>query len=366
MSLEIDYSLATKVLNDSLKRCSKNPVTSCLIKDTIDFVLNGKNCLTYRYIMFTALLAKAVNPNIDILSLQVQDSSSGSYDPRTLAKKVVFPFQKDLLGNILDGSNIDPLVNNPGRSPRLTKNNRVAKGDPKKALGLLCDNLIAVNNVEDAKACIDYIVSVLIAEKASRDAKRVEINEAIRDKGMFSVQLFLDDLLNQGFGGSALVIATTVIYKFLFKSDEYTVEPHPVNQSGSSSRQFSDLDVFKCEKPFMGTELKDKPFTSSEVAHAAEMAYQAKASSLLFIAGRQSTIDAQPQTYFAEAKKEYAEKGMYVGITSIDSLMDIAFASHMEENPSDLMNAIISVSEEIGAIEAQIWIYKKMSEWISS
>ncbi len=366
MSFVVDRSLATKLLNDSLKRCLENPVTICPIKDTIDFVMTGKKCLTYRYIMLTALLAKAVNPSIDILSLQVQDDSDGSYDPRTLAKEVVFPFQKNLLGNILDGSNPDPLVNNPGRSPRLTKQNRVAKGDTKKALFLLCDSLITINNVKDATSCVDYIVSMLLSEKASRDAERAKIEDVARDQGMFSIQRFLNELLNQGFGGAALVIATTVIYKILFKSDHFTIKPHPVNQSGTSSQQFSDLDVFKDGEPFMGTELKDKPFTADEVAHAAETAYQAKASSLLFVAGRQSAIDAQPQTYFAEAKKEYAEKGMYVGVTSIDSLMDIVFASHMEENPSDLVTEITRVSEEIGAIEAQIWVYKQMNELMSS
>ena len=73
MSQEIDRSAATKLLNESLNRCSNKPVSSCLIKDTIDFVLAGNYCLTYRYIMFTALVAKAVNPAIDVLSLQAQD-----------------------------------------------------------------------------------------------------------------------------------------------------------------------------------------------------------------------------------------------------------------------------------------------------
>ena len=87
-------------------------------------------------------------------------------------KDVVFQFQKTLLGNVLDGSNNDPLVNKPGRFERLSKNNPTAGGDPAKALYLLCDDLPKVKSCEDACICVDYIVSFLLARKAERDSKR--------------------------------------------------------------------------------------------------------------------------------------------------------------------------------------------------
>ena len=76
MAIDVDKSVATKLLNTSYLKCSKAPVTDCSIKETVDFVMSGKNCLTYRYIMLTALLAKAVDPSIDILSLQAKDTTS--------------------------------------------------------------------------------------------------------------------------------------------------------------------------------------------------------------------------------------------------------------------------------------------------
>ena len=123
----------------SLRRVKSDPQLLCPIKPTIDFVLSGKNCLTYRYILLTALTAKATNENIDILSLQAGDESDGAYDARSLCSRVVYKFQKDFLDDVLDGSNEDPLVNNPGRHPRLSKENKSAGGDPKKALYALCD-----------------------------------------------------------------------------------------------------------------------------------------------------------------------------------------------------------------------------------
>lgn len=363
MAIDINKSVATKLLNSSFLRCSKQPVTTCPIQDTIDFVMAGRNCLTYRYIMFTALLAKAVDPNVDILSLQAKDKSNGAYDARTLAKDVIFQFQKNLLGNVLDGSNNDPLVNKPGRFERLSKSNPVAGGDPAKALHFLCDNLPKVKSCEDACLCVDYIVSILLAKKAMRDSKRKDLDEVTKNMGLFNARQFMSNLLDQGFGGSALVIVTTAIYSLLFGDEEYKIVPHPVNQASTSKRQFSDLDLIKDGKPYMGTELKDKPFTSFDVDHAAETAFNAGASSLLFIAGRQSTFASQPPTYFVDAQKKYAQKGMYVGVTSIDSLIDIVFASHMDMNPIHLLDNICSTAESIGALEAQIWIYEHMASY---
>lgn len=361
MAIDVDKSVATKMLNASYLMCLKTPVTTCPIKETIDFVMAGKNCLTYRYIMFTALVAKAVDPAVDILSLQAKDKSEGAYDARSLAKDVVFRFQKTILGNVLDGSNNDPLVNKPGRFERLRKENPAAGGDPKKALRLLCDSLPKIQTREDARVCVDYIVSMLLSEKVARDSKRAAFVEVAENLGIFNVQQFMSNLLNQGFGGSALVIVTTAIYHLLFDGEEYRIIAHPVNQSGTSKLQFSDLDLFKDGSPFLGTELKDKPFTSSDVDHAAETASQAGASSLLFVAGRQSTFASQPPTYFMQAREKYLKKGMFVGVTSIDCLMDIAFASNMGMNPTHLLDVISQTAEDIGALEAQMWIYEHMA-----
>lgn len=361
MAIDIDKSAAIRLLNEIYIECLKSPVTDCAIRETIDFVMHGRNCLTYRYILCTALLAKATEPSADILSLQARDKSEGAYDARSLAKDVVFRFQKTMLGNILDGANSDPLVNKPGRFERLDKRNPVAGGDPKKALHMLCENLPDVQTDAQARECIGYIISLLLKEKAMKDSQKIKVAEAVRDMEMFTVCDFIGDLLDQGFGGASLVIAVTAVYHLIYNDDEYSIVPHPVNQAGSSRRQFSDLDLLRDGKPFLGTELKDKPFTASDVDHAAETAFRAGARGLLFVAGRQSSFASQPPGYFMQAKEKYRKRGMYVGVTSIDSLIDIVFSSHMDMNSSHVMNVIAETAENIGAIEAQMWIYSHMS-----
>ncbi len=365
MAIDIDKSVATKLLNESYKSCLNIPVMGCVIKDAVDFVMEGKNCLTYRYIMFTALLAKAVDSGIDILSLQAGDSSVGAYDARSLASKVVYPFQKSMLGNVLDGANSDPLVNKPGRFLRLDKTNAAAGGDPKKALELLCDNLPKVSNNLEARNCVDYIVSLLINEKAARDTQQALLEGVAAKLSIFHIREFLGELLDKGFGGSALVIVTAVLYHLEFADDCYRISAHPVNQSGVSKRQFSDLDLFRDENPYIATELKDKPFSSSDVEHAAETAYKAGAKSLLFVAGRLSTFASQPPTYFDNVRKKYADKGMFVGVTSIDNFLDTVLSSHIDLDVAHIIDVAAKIAEDIGALEAQMWVYERMTKGFS-
>lgn len=185
MAVDIDKVEATRLLNDSYVSCVRVQVASCPIQQAIDLVMGGKNCLTYRYIMLTALVAKAVDPRVDVLSLQAAH---------------------------------------------------------------------------------------------------------------------------------------------------------------------------------MGTELKDKPFTSADVSRAAERAFAAGAGSLLFVAGRQSSFATQPPSYFSRAREKYAHRGMYVGLASIDSLMDVVLASHMDADASTLFEDARRAAEEIGALEAQLWIYRRIAE----
>ncbi len=361
MAIEIDKTAATKILQDSYTRCTATLVNTCAIRETIDFLLRGKNCLTYRYILFTALVAKATNRSADILSLQAGGRSKGAYDARSLAAKVVYPFQLAMLGNILDGSNNDPLVNKPARFERLSPDNHPAAGDPQTALEALCRDLPKVKTPAQAQASLDYLVSRLIVQRRERDANEAKLESTAQDLGLFAARELLSELLDQGFGGAALAIVATALLRLQFKIQEgFAVRPHPVNQSGKSKRQFSDLDVTQDGKPFLGVELKDRPFTEIDVGRAADMALAAGAASLLFVAGRLSSFAQQPPTYFAAARCRFAKRGLNIGLASIDALMDALFAFHAGFDPSTLLTAVRETSEEIGAVEAQMWIYKKL------
>ena len=65
------------------------------------------------------------------------------------------------------------------------------------------------------------------------------------------------------------------------------VSSHPANQSGASSNEVADVDVFEADgkTPRHCAEAKDKPFTRADVDHAASKVAEAGHSGLIFIYG---------------------------------------------------------------------------------
>lgn len=361
MALDVNQLDAGRVLRESFERVSGQLQNGCPIAATVDSTMNGKGCLTYQYILLTALVAKLANPNIDMLSLQVDDTSDGAYAPRTLCKDVIYPFQKQILFNALDGSNADPLVNKPARYLRLSKTN-AARGDGKVVLDQLCDALPTLTNPSDVRDTLDYMMSKLLIIARENKERRAAVSNSVKDTNTQELYAFLSDLLDQGFGGAALVLASYALFLIQFPTESgYNIIPHPVNQSGASSRQRSDLDIELNGEPFLGVELKDKSFTSDDVARASDTAMSSGLKSLLFVSGRHAGIASIP-TYFSEVRKRYASKGFSAGVIEIDELMDFIIASHPNSiNATQILSAVYDCVSTIGGtVETQTWIYARL------
>ena len=225
MALSVDQLTAGKVLGQSYERVLAHPRTSCPIAETVDTTMKGKGCLTYQYILLTALVAKLVNPQIDMLSLQVDDVSEGAYAPRSLCKDVIYPFQKQILFNALDGSNPDPLVNKPARFLRLSKAN-AARGDGKTVLYHLCDALPSLKAAKDVQDTLDYMMSKLLVVAKENEERQKTVKYSIQNANVQELHEFLSDLLDQGFGGAALVLAAYALCLIQFPpKNEYKLIP---------------------------------------------------------------------------------------------------------------------------------------------
>lgn len=361
MALEVNQLRAGAILRESHERVCREPQTTCPIAEAVDATMAGKGCLTYRYVLLTALVAKLTNPAIDILSLQVDDPSDGAYAPRTLCSEVVYPFQRQILFNAVGGTNSDPLVNKPARYPRLSKDNK-ARGDGRIVLDLLCDALPTLTDIASLQQTLDYMMSKLFIIAEENRQQRAEVGVTVEGTGFRELYEFLSDLLDQGFGGAALVLATYALFRIHFPAEEgYRIIPHPVNQSGASSRQRSDIDIELNGRPFLGCEAKDKPFTSGDVTRAAETAITSGLQSLLFVSGRHSGVQS-PATYFSEPRKAYARRGFAVGVIDIDELMDFVLVTHMEDlDATQTLSAVYDCITEIGGTaETQTWVYSKL------
>lgn len=269
-----------KCYNEALSFTSKERT---VFDDCIDIVLSS-NHKTFKYILFTELLAKATDSSIDPLSLQKGDTSPGAYDARSLCHKVIVPFEKTMLNKVLGGSN-EPFLNKPARFPRLDPSNPVRKGNDKELLDMLCTNLPSITTSEIANQELIYFLHKLITLREEKERDRIF---SIPSRSNSAVKLFefIMEFLKESLEGETLVLSVAGLYHLLYLDMPNTlVEVHPVNEAGSSSKEVSDLDIYQNGKLKVANELKDKHYTEMDVRHAVDKVIEAGGSQMFFIEG---------------------------------------------------------------------------------
>ncbi|WP_276282657.1 restriction endonuclease, SacI family [Halorussus caseinilyticus] len=120
----VDNSEAKELLNQEWNRVLNNDqntyVEDGFVRQKIGEVLNASQ-LTYKYILTTNILAKAVNPRIHYRAMQAQWDHPGAYNARSLGHDVLVEWEKDH-GERLGGSN-EPFLNKPARYPNFSMEN---------------------------------------------------------------------------------------------------------------------------------------------------------------------------------------------------------------------------------------------------
>lgn len=300
--------LANSILNDAFKIASSEGYSPCsAISEQISTILHS-NHLTFRYILVNALLAKATLSDINILCLQKKSLLPGAYDARSLCHKVLVPFERDYLNGALGRSN-EPFLNKPARFPELSLGNAVRRGTDSELLYLLYTTLPTLNTKQDAFSALTDALYYLIAIGKNNDSiYSIEQNSKISPH---TVELFMEDLLKESFGGECLALAIGTMMNLLCKSSSHddVVKVHVVNQSGASSNEISDIDVYRNNKILYTIEAKDKSFSPEDVEHAFSKVAQSGYNKLMFITGPRATLTSGS---FDELIEKASSAGVYL------------------------------------------------------
>lgn len=241
---KVDKEKAEKVL----RMANEKPVyQDDTIGASIDSILRGSH-KTYRYVLVTSLLAKSTNKDVDILSLQAKDDSSGAYDARSLCHKVIVPFERSTYPNSLGGSN-EPFLNKPARFQRLAKTNAVRSGNDSETL----ESLIKIlSEIQTKKQAFKYLSSALcslrdiyseIEEKYS--IPDLEIEDEANPQSILD---YVNTLIKNSFEGEMCPLVVAAIEHLYYKGEK-TVVPHKVNESGASSKEVGDIDIQVSQVP---------------------------------------------------------------------------------------------------------------------
>lgn len=287
-----NLALAKIILTDKFNKVQKKrtsvPVTIKTYSHFLTSIYRG-NHKTYKYILFTALLAKtAFKDEIDPLSLQEgKGVRVGSYDARSLAHKAVVPFERRFLNNALGGSN-EPFLNKPARFPTIDKNNPVRAGKDKEKLILLVDNLAHLSNCQ-AEVWLEESLNILL-DIAEENNQKYKTNIELPNEIDLIQNLFLD-LTKENFGGEMLTLSLGALMSLLL-TNNYTIEVHKINQSGASSKEVGDIDIFLNNEIAYSMEAKSKDFALQDVEHAVRKAKDYGLHSFFFIYNH-TTIDKE-------------------------------------------------------------------------
>lgn len=311
---------------------------------------------TYRYVLVTGLLSKAVNNDVDPLSLQAKDTSMGAYDARTIAHFVLVPFEREYLPNSLGNSN-EPYLNKPARFKRLSLDNAVRQG---KDRAILAKTIVILSAMDTQRKALKYLKSALaVMESVSREFnKKYEIDESGIDVNQ-TTQSVLDCIFcltnNPCEGEICPIIISTIESFYLPKS--YEVIAHKVNESGSSSKEVGDIDIVNGKKNVITSiEVKDKDFTKEDVEHAIRKFRQAGLERALFVYGKKVNFD---QTEVYQLAARYGRIGCYCSVISV---LDYARLRLFAIDNIDLRSFAVRMLQEakkIGAKDSTI-------EWIKS
>jgi hypothetical protein len=354
---DVDIKTAALILDTALGEAK---LQHDEIANAISGILQGSH-KTYRYVLVNALIAKATNPAINILSLQKGDGRNGKYDARSLCHKVLVPFEKIKLPGCLGNSN-EPFLNKPARFVSLSVNNAVRKGADREILNTLIENL---PKIETSKQAYKYLCSAMAVMKENHEEylKKYSIGDVLIDVSEFS-QLVLDyiyDLTDYPLEGEIAPLIVSELEQ-MYVGKDYKVVPHKVNESGSSSKEVGDIDIFDSEGNLVNSiEVKEKNFAEQDVIHAISKFRHANLTSSMFIYGKNVEFD-EKAVY--EALKKIGREGHFCCLISILNYAKMRISELKEVTIREFVTGLLKFSKAINATDNTIETIKEIAQTI--
>jgi len=240
-----------------------NPPTPLADKKLIALI---QGCLTskiktYHYVLPTQLLAKAVDPTLNAHSIQTAYDSPGAFDARTVAHKVIVPF--DQANHRVLGGSPESYVNNPVRVPAITaeyRSQQKNRADWDKLIAVLD----AVEGVDD-QGFTQRVFDQVLFEIYRLLADVTVIYPTPNRISLQGIQKLLDAYLATSSGGERIEAVTTALFQTIGEEfglfDE--VKREKVNAADASSGMLADIECWSGGRIVLLIEVKDRALTLS-------------------------------------------------------------------------------------------------------
>ncbi|WP_436924911.1 restriction endonuclease, SacI family [Halosimplex amylolyticum] len=294
MSKEVDYDEAEDLLRETWREVTNSDesayVDEYIIKQGLREVIHAEKygTRTFKYILVTNVLAKAVNPDVHALALQDQSDLEGSFNSGGLATDVVTDWEKDN-GERLGGSN-EPRTNSVYyRQSELNTDYTVRNDDIYQTLIRILDELQERSEAGELDP-IDMLRQTLY-EVSKLEPTTVSYTNP-PNVSYQELRTTIEEYLTQSDLGERLAAVTAGVldaqYFFADKEDIYIKVDH-VNVADENSNAAGDIEVFETEDEenlLQAAEVKDKPATKSDIQHSISTGREHELEEYLFVAGQ--------------------------------------------------------------------------------
>ena len=148
----------------------------------------------------------------------------------------------------------------------------------------------------------------------------------------------------------------------MYLGTNYTVRPHNVNESGASSKEVGDIDVYDKEDSLVySIEVKDKTFTKHDVVHAITKFKNAGLTTSMFVYGKNVTFEEQEVFKYL---KEVGREGHYCCLISILNYAKLRICDLKELTVRDFVNGLLKFAKVINAKDDTVNIIKDIANKI--
>jgi hypothetical protein len=345
--INVDHQAALRTLENAAALArQKGYVPASRFKAHIAGIVTGTH-LTYRYILVTGLLAKATDERANPLSLQAGADLDGAYDARSLCHSVVVAHEARLLDNGLGGSN-EPYLNKPARFPKIDLSNAVRQGNDKRTLQVLHEVLSRIKTRADGREALQDAVHYAV-QRVARDAAALKGAVATLVGGANEIRSYVHRLIAQSHHGETALLATAGLLWLMgiTRGEKWTISVHPSNESGSSSNQIGDIDVWLGSQLVLTAEVKDKVFTAKDVDHAAGRVRRENFHRLHFVEGPRANLIGETRPV---VQADASKGGVDVQFLTLSNWADVVTAfAPPETTLREFAEAIASFAREARA-----------------
>jgi len=248
-----------------------------LIRDCLTSIIK-----TYHYVLPTQLLAKSVAPELDAHSLQSAYKAPGAFDARTVAHKVIVPF--DRANHRVLGGSPEPYVNNPVRVPGVIpayRDQQKVKED--------WDRLVAVlDAVEEAndETFTEQAFEQVLFEIYSLLADVVVVYPTPNRISLDRANYLIEQYLATGSGGDRMEAICAALFQTV--GDRFgifdEVRREKVNAPDAFSGMSADIECWLDDRVVLLVEVKDRALTLVQLDDKLDHARARHIAEILFIA----------------------------------------------------------------------------------